>query len=222
MSAANKQRLVRMTRAEKRAAITGGAVDDRIPKKLLLRRLSAEPGIAFEVTSVLEMVSRAASRCRGFSIPGERGCVVPPRMEPAKLVAQARETVAVIDELRERLSHMHPNIECWANDALYRSQSTHFCEVTQRMEPDLLRIRAAIDHAARILKANGGRTGPKNAVWQIARASVAEALREHSVPRMSISRSKALSADLLALCGLQSGRKERSTTSRSDGSPKPL
>ena len=221
MSRTNKQRLTLMTRAEKRAAITGGAVDERIPEATLLRRLENEPDCEFESGPIVEAAAGAAGRCRGFHVPGESGGIVPPRMEPAQVVEQARATVAVIDELRTRLANLHPDIDCWANDALYRSQSTFIHELARRIDPDLLRVRAAVNHAGRTLAAQGRRTGPKDAEWKTARTSIAEALRQHSTPRISIKQSTMLSEDLLALCGLRSRRKVRSTTFRSSKSPKP-
>ena len=207
MSTPNKQRLIRMTRAEKRAAITGGAVDDRIPEVALLRRLENEPDWDFESGPILEAVARAAGRCRGFHVPSEPGGIVPPRMEPAQVVEQARATVAVIDELRERLANLHPDIDCWANDALYRSQSTFIHELAQRIDPDLLRVRAAVDHAGRTLSSRKVRTGPKSE-WTTVRESLMETLRDCSTPKIPKKDAKAPATDMLELCGLPSGRKK--------------
>ncbi|SFN04997.1 hypothetical protein SAMN05216289_10374 [Dokdonella immobilis] len=130
-------------------------------------------------------------------------------MEPAQIVAQAKATVAVIDELRERLSNLHPHIDCWANDVLYQSQSTFLHALNLRIDPDLLRIRAAIDHAGRIVGAKKVRTGPKQTELAMAKESLADALRENSEPRMPKKDARALSGELLGLCGLHSKRKPR-------------
>src|SRR5690606_11286799 len=112
----NKQRLPRVSRREKSAAITGGCIDNSIPEEGIKKRLDNEGKYKFDTTTLLSVVRRCAADCRGFANPGWRGLVRPVSLERAEIVKQAEIVAQDILELIERFEHLHPDLDCWANE----------------------------------------------------------------------------------------------------------
>lgn len=205
MTSSNTQRLLLLTREEKLAAVTGGAIDDSIPELQIIQRLKNEVS-RFDTAAILPLIRSQAGRCRGFHIPGKRGPVIPSSLEPAEVIKQAGATCSVIDELRTRLANLHPDIDALANQVIYETRHEFLHDANARMDQDLLRIRAAITSASRTLRKSPSKAGPKHSGWQSARDAIAEALRKYSVPVIASKAATALAVDLLNLCGLKSPR----------------
>lgn len=206
----NKQRVTLVTAKERRAAVSGGVVDDRVPDESIKCRLSSEANVAFDVDEIIRAIARSAGRVRGFSVPG-MGVVPPVRMERAEIVQQSQEAIRTIDALTDRLANLHPDLDCWANDILMQTHGEHIDSIVERCEKDLMRIRAAINHAGHVVAKYPAKTGPKPSTFDTAVKEVAGELRERSKPRLAAKACKDLAIDLLQLCGLESPRKSRGT-----------
>jgi hypothetical protein len=142
------------------------------------------------------------------------GTVPPVRMERAEIVQQSQEAIRVIDALTDRLANLHPDLDCWANDALVRSRGEFIETVVHRCKKDLYRLRAAIDHAGRVVAQYPVKTGPKPNPWSDAVELVAAELRAHSTPKLAAKSARNLAIDLLSICGLQSPRKRQRQEAR--------
>ncbi len=195
----NKQRLTQITPREKKAAHSGGCLDERIPAQQIRQRLADEPR-EFDVDAVLPVIANQAAWARMMAINESV------RMTRGEVIQQARDTVEVIDELVARISNLHPDLACWATDALFKSGRDGFRNLTRRLKPDLSVLRAAVNHAGATVQRQPKRTGPKQNRWMIARDNIGRALREHSTPAIPTKAAKALAADLLQICELPSPR----------------
>lgn len=208
MASTNKQRVTLVTPIERQAAVTGGVVDDRVPEDTIRQRLADEAGIVFKVDQIIVELGRSAGRVRGFSVPG-MGMMPPVRMERAEIVQQSQETIRTIDALIDRLANLHPDLDCWANDALVKSCGEFIETVMHRCQDDLYRLRAAIDHAGKVVERYPAKKGPKPGPWSDAVKGMTDVLQAHSTPRLAAKSAKGLAVDLLSLCGLQNPRKGR-------------
>jgi hypothetical protein len=198
----------RVSRKEKLASITGGAIDDRIPLEKWRARLDHEHGNTFDVDAMATPnVAFAIAYARGISIPGERHPVVPPRMEPKEIREQAATLAACADELLERLDALHPDLEMYVRDALWHAYGESGLSVVPRIREGIVRIRAAVQHGG--AQVGRGKPGPKSTPWSEARDAVCAALVAHSTPRLGASAAREIAEDLLQLCGLKKPRAAR-------------
>lgn len=196
----NKQRLTKITKREKQAAKSSGAMDERIPEDQIRRRLSDEAGKTFEIDALLGAI---ANRIGWLRLTAEAEAA---RMKPSEIARQAADTIGVIDELLVRLRHLHPELQARAADALFRARGEFPSSIEQRIEPDLYRYRAALAHAARQIESAPAKRGPRATAWHTARDGIAAALREHSTPPVPLKAAKAIAVELLELCGHPSPR----------------
>lgn len=184
----------KISRQEKRAARTGGVLDDRIPEAELREHLGRQvqrSGKAreFDLDKLLPEIANRVAWAR----------LDAPRMEPAEIREQAEQTVAVLDDLLARFRHMHPDLDAWTNDALYRATGEFSSELVNRISPDLYRLRAALNAAAEKIE---GRPGRKRTAWEFTRDAIADALGEHSRPKLAKADRRELAGELIELCGL--------------------
>jgi hypothetical protein len=109
----------------------------------------------------------------------------------------------------ERLQNLHPDLQCWGNDILYRAHGEFLLTLRDRLEVDLRRMHAAIHHAGLTVARYPPKTNSQGNVWTRCRDEIAVALRVHSTPKTSVKSAKALAIELMDLCGLRSPRKPR-------------
>jgi len=192
----NTQRITKLSRKEKEAAVSGGALDFRIPEENLRQRLQDEPA-TFDVDVVLDELAHHLAWARLTSAVAH--------MKPGKVREQAEHTVAVIDELIMRLDNMHPGIACMVDESLYRIGGEFCVNLRDRMAPDLYRLRSALRSAILTMEAEPVRPGPKGDRSAL-KATVAEILRANSEPSINAAEANALAADLLELCNLPKRR----------------
>lgn len=194
-----------LSRKEKLAAITGGMIDDSIPVRAWAEHLRSEHRHSFNLDPIVASACMEIAIARGISVPGEPVPVVPPRLEPAELRQQAREFAESVDSLLERIEHLHPELEMYANEALSPSLPLVYA-LRERLTPDLLRLRAAIAQAGQRIPM--GKTGPKSTLWSDARDALARGLIAHSTPAMTADEARPVAEVLLELCGLKSPRRK--------------
>jgi hypothetical protein len=202
-----KQRLMKLTRQEIAASPQGGWIDERVPVEDVRQLLTREPRVTFDTQSLLVDLGRIAGHARLM-----RDVV---RLERDQKAAQARETVAVIDELVQRLLHMDPHVEALATDLLYNAEKVSVLWVRQRIAPDLYLLRAALAGAATTIENKPSRTGPRPTWWTRARDDLTQALLDRATPRLAKKAAKALAVEILALCELRSPRKDRNSPRKS-------
>lgn len=196
----NKQRLTLLTRKEKAAADTGGWVDERIPHDLLRQRLMNEGGREFDIDAILPKIAYQVGWVRMTQKHDAA------HMEPKEIAQQAKETVAVIDELLSRLQHLHPHLAAEADYILFKARKEFVLSIKQRVQPDLYLLRASINQACGVIQKRPVKTGPKRNGWMVARDAIAKLLREHSKPTIAAKTARALAVELLELCDLPSPR----------------
>lgn len=192
----NTQRITKLSRKEKAAAVSGGVLDLQVPESKLRQRLQDEPA-TFNIDTVLDEVAHHVAWARLTSSAAH--------MKPGKVREQAEHTVAVIDELIVRLDKMHPAIASMVDESLYRVGGEFCVDLRDRMAPDLYRLRSALHSAIRTMEFEPVRPGPKGGRSAL-RATVAKILRANSEPTINAAEAKALATDLLALCDLPKTR----------------
>lgn len=203
----NKQRLTLLSRHEKKAALTGGAVDDSIPEKALREILGKIHTHDFGADAILAVVAEQAKYCRGFSTPGIKKCETPAHMQPHEIESQAKDTAAVIDELMSRIRHMNPELKAKADEQLYGAFGSFALGMIENMRPDLYRLRAALQRAGDDIGSSAKR-GPKSSGKADARRAVAATIMMHSKRRtpsrrpLAKDRADELAGDLLDACGI--------------------
>lgn len=207
MTANSKQRLTLLTKAEKLAAVTGGALDENIPANLIRKRLRDEARVTFDTDALLPAIASRVAWCRGLQVPGGKGQPAKAkRMEPTEIASQAADTCAVIDELMTRLDKLHPDLRAHADELLWRAGGEFVHTLRDRIQPDVYRLRAAIEQARLTVVDAGSKRGPKASAWTTARDGLAGDLHQHSQPVLAAKAAKALAVDLLELCGQSSPR----------------
>lgn len=189
----NKQRITMLSEREKQAAVTSGALDLEIPDAAIRQRLENEPR-TFDTEAVLTELAR--------KVAYERLRQSRPRLKPSQISDQAAATVAVIDELVNRVNHMHPSLEAVVNEILMRTQGEFVYQLSDRIAPDLYGLRSGLNVAIQMNKNEPVPTGPKGARKAL-KESVADILRRHSDPPISNLESKAVAVELLELCEIQ-------------------
>jgi hypothetical protein len=194
-----KQRITKISKREKQAAVTSGVLDLNLPESEIRQRLVNEPR-TFYVETVLEELARKVAwlrlRCSA------------PRMKPSEVYKQAADTIAVIDELIARVDHMNPGLTCVVDELLYRTRGEFAFELRERFVPDLYSIRSALGAAIQMRENEPVRTGPKGN-WAALQESVADILSRNSDPPINKAESKALAVELLDLCNVRSLMKRK-------------
>lgn len=138
-----------------------------------------------------------------------------PRRERAE---QAHATIAVIDELRERMGNIHPEVDMYLNEALRLARGEFVEQVWTRVEADILRLRAAFDIAARKIESTPATVGrkPKSTRDRLF-ADIVALLQERSSPRISAAKARTLATKIMNLCGFDTPTDERTLMRRAAG-----
>lgn len=186
----NKQRITKISKREKQAAVTSGVLDLNLPESEIRQRLENDPR-TFDIETVLEELARKVAWVRlRYSAP---------RMKPSKVYKQAADTIAVIDELIDRVDHMHPGLVSAVDVLLYQTRGEFILDLRERIAPDLYSIRSALNAVIQMKENESVRTGPKGD-WVTLKESVADILSRNSDRPISKAESKALAVGLLDLC----------------------
>lgn len=201
----NKQRLTLLTTKAKRAATTGGVMDSTIVDPAAVAQRLADENRTFDTPAVLAALGRAVAEIRGVQATDPK-LRADAYLEPAEIVEQAKQTMGVIDELLHRLEHAHPDLDCWASDALMRAFGQDLLMFRMRLQPDLCRLRSAFNLAGEKVSAYPKKAGPKRTPWMVQREALGKVLHEHSTPPLPVKAAPALAADLLELAGLPNPR----------------
>jgi hypothetical protein len=188
----NKQRITQLTKREKQAAINSGVLDYSLPESV--RQRLENDSRTFDIETVLEQIGREVAWIRlQYS---------PPNMRPSEVNKQGVDTVAVIDELIDRIDHMHPDLAADMDELLYQSRGEFGPQLRERIAPDLYSIRSALVAAIQKRENELVRTGPKGD-WAAKQIAVADILRNYAKGPISKAESKALAKELLNLCNVQ-------------------
>lgn len=127
----------------------------------------------------------------------------------SELIHQAATTGDLIEALEQRLRHMHKTLEGLASEFLLR-RGESVQEIGWRIEPDLVRLRVALRHAAEKLRREPASPGRKSRPGRDRLlAIVVKVLREHSTPKVSIEDARLLAAGYLTDCGIAYPTDER-------------
>ena len=189
----NKQRITKISKREKQAAVTSGVLDLNLPESEIRQRLENDPR-TFDIETVLEELARKVAWVRlSYSAP---------RMKPSEVYKQAADTIAVIDELIARVDHMHPGLVSIVDELLYRTRGEFSLDLRERIAPDLYSIRSALGAAMQMIESEPVRTGPKGD-WAALKESVVDILSRNSDRSINKAESKALAIELLDLCNVR-------------------
>jgi len=187
----NKQRITKITKREKQAAVTSGVLDLNLPESEIRQRLENDPR-TFDIETVLEELARIVAWIRlRYS---------PPSMQPSEVYKQAADTIAVIDDLIARVDHMHPELVRVMDELIYQARGEFGFHLRERIAPDLYSIRSAL--GAAIQMKEPGRTGPKGDKTAL-KDSVVDILIRNSARPINKAESKALAEELLDLCNVR-------------------
>jgi hypothetical protein len=191
----NRQRITHLTAHERHAAANTGGYsllrDEE--REAIARRLRNEAGIVFAVEIITRETEIQAGRIR-MHAPIEAA-----RLSPAEIALQGRTTAAVARELLARLTHMHPALDAFVSEHLYRATGGMILDPARRLAPELEAIAAALERAAADVDRWPVKTGPARRQRDTATEVLARTLREHSEPRISAKAADALARELLEL-----------------------
>lgn len=196
----NKQRLTLLTKKERRSTSRSGWVDETLPDKQIEQRLLDEPGVIFDARSILDVLAYEVGLVRLLEQSEDS------RLEPNEIAHQARQTADVIQELMERLEHMHFEIEAKVDATLVRSFGESVLQIREDLRPRLSRLMVLTRKVASEIERAPVRTGPKHRQRDLAKAHLTAALRANSDPPVGARRASALASDVLAITGVSTGR----------------
>jgi hypothetical protein len=184
-----------MTKREIDASAIGRVLNEQVPDELLRKLLPVELG-EDAVLRILASVARAVGQYRFW----QGGSVQ--NLQPQEIRDQARATAEIADELLTRLRHMHWEVKALVDADLYRINSDSMLTVANRLEPELLRLRTALERTATNLDKQELPKGRKRDVARNqALRTVFVALREakRGEKRIGVETARSLAGDLLQL-----------------------
>lgn len=198
----NKQRLIKLSNREKAAADCGGIFDESMYDQKIIEYLSGIDGTDFNLEPILEKIG---NRAGWFYLMQEYQDIVP--KQKAK---QARDTADVIVELLDRLEHMHPEVAAVADAMLWKANGEFALQMTRRISPDLLQMRAILIDTADTMDELSSSAGPKaKSERDRAYAEVLQTLKSNSQPSLRDADARIIAADLLQLCGISTPTDDR-------------
>jgi hypothetical protein len=201
-----------VTATDRRAAVSGGALDTSDPLEAWKKRLAMEAPRTFDHEAIWRAVSSEVAHARGYSVPVPGSeprawmTVQPVALPPAALKDQADSIRTALRSVVEWLDNVNPELEGIVSSRLWLARREHLLEVRERIRPELERIHAALGFALDELKP--GKQGPKPGYGRV-RASLARALQNESTPRLSAKAAQSLAEDLLELAKVPKTRKRR-------------